>query len=119
LGLIRESSNFEQLRGVAEYLVLISESKQFHPLLCATLARAGSYEVLLNVLPKLQDNGSWVEDALAVCVETVNAADRRRGVKHATGWRSLLDAVERTIREATPQTLLTTLLPEGSHGTGR
>jgi hypothetical protein len=67
LALLDGTGRFEQLVGVAEYLVLIGEAKGLHRPFCAALARLGSFELLCSVLPKLRDVGPWMEKMLGSC----------------------------------------------------
>jgi len=75
--LLARSGTFEQLRGVAEYLVLICERRGLHRGLCAVLARTGHIELLCNVLPKLKDSTDWMADALKHCLQAIQREDGR------------------------------------------
>lgn len=67
LRLLGGADRFEQLVGVAEYLVVMSEAKGLHRALCAALARLGAYDLLCSALPKLRDRGPWMADVLRAC----------------------------------------------------
>lgn len=73
--LVRDSKRFEQLRGVAEYLVLIAEQRQLQKVLCTELASQGVYEVLCNVLPKLRGERSWMLEPLEMCLQEAEKRD--------------------------------------------
>jgi hypothetical protein len=66
--LLGGARRFEQLVGVAEYLVLIAEAAGLHRLLCAVLARLGEVDLLCSVLPKLKEVDAWAPEALRVCL---------------------------------------------------
>jgi hypothetical protein len=85
---LERSSDFEQLRGVAEYLVLLCEPRELHGLLCATLAHLGHHEILCNVLPKLQDHEVWIEEVLRTCILSSAKLAMSPQVKRATGSES-------------------------------
>ena len=54
----------EQLRGVAEFVVLMAEDVGAHREACATLALLGEDVLLEAVMPKLRDRGNWTEAVL-------------------------------------------------------
>lgn len=95
LGLLRQSASFEQLHGVAEYLVLIAEQKGLHRALCAVLARLGNYEILCNALPKFKGETGWVADVLRTCLLSLPSKPGK--VKNATGWQPPHETVERLL----------------------
>lgn len=68
---IARSEQFEQFRGVAEYLLLICEKRELHKSFGALLAKMGQYELLCNVLPKLQGATDWMPGVLRECVRTL------------------------------------------------
>jgi hypothetical protein len=68
--MLRGAGRFEQLVGVAEYLVLIAEPAGLHRLLCAVLARLAEADLLCSVLPKLRDVDDWAPEMLRVCLES-------------------------------------------------
>jgi hypothetical protein len=105
--LVNQSSSFEQLHGVAEYLVLMSEQKQMHRLLCAVLARLGMYDVLCNVLPKLQMDPTQARDVLRTCLL---ASSTKGSVKTSIGWQPLKEKIERTIVETPSEQLFNALV---------
>jgi hypothetical protein len=68
LEVLRRSINFEQLRGVAEYMILLSERRGIHQALASIVARLGLHEVVCNALPKLPFDSEWSEHVLRQCV---------------------------------------------------
>lgn len=111
--LIRQSIAFEQLHGVAEYLVLISERKGLHRILCAALARLGNYEILCNVLPKLKGEMDWAIEVLGLCLSSVPTSSV--AVKHATGWLPPHEVLENLLLDTSPDDIYPALLGEVRH----
>ncbi len=105
LELLEKSKNFEQLRGVVEYLILMAGNNGGHRVLSALLARLGITEVLCSVLPKLHDSTDWMMPLLR---KNLIVVDR------AADLFSRFNAVRELVGHAEPSALYTTLLDESA-----
>jgi hypothetical protein len=109
--LMDHASTFEQLRGVAEYLVLMAEDRGIHQPLCAVLGRLGNAELLCKILPKLKGDTDWMDAVLGRCLVTCGAweEDRSRARK-ATGRASPEHEVGRLIEKTASEQLYDVLV---------
>lgn len=114
LDILRQSDNFEQIRGIAEYLVLLSEAAGLHRVLCATLARLASHEILCNVLPKLRDQGIWMGEVLRCCLLSYSKQVRSTRPRSSTGWELLPLKTESLLKTADPERLYEALTETGN-----
>jgi restriction endonuclease len=106
LELVKRSGVFEQLQGVAEYLILIAEQKKMHRSLCATLAQLGNYTIICNVLPKLKDRDDWVADIMRICLLSLP----KDHSESKTTAQLRYDKIERTLTGAEEGELYESLL---------
>lgn len=107
--IVHESREFEQLRGVAEYLVLMSEGKKLHKVLSAVLARMGEFEILCSAVPKLKCETKWMATILRMCLLVVDRLSKvKRKVKDSDGlsFDNLVELLKRTETEKLYETLL-------------
>jgi hypothetical protein len=106
--LVEDSKEFEQFRGVAEYLVLISERRDLHRVLCGILAKMGRYEILCSLLPKLRGDNLWMAPVLSTCLNSIaenatieqqpTASSKRKRMaglqQQVPNWKTWLDSVQ-------------------------
>jgi hypothetical protein len=104
LQLIHRTSDFEQLNGVIEYLILLSEptelmveSEHLSRILCALLSRLGKYEILCNVLPKLRDQSDWMEEVLRNCILSFGVSKMNKTTQKSSNWTPEFDFVEKIL----------------------
>jgi hypothetical protein len=86
--ILSQSIAFQQLRGVAVYLILFAERRGFHQQLCRIAGKLGQVEILSSVLPTFGDASKWAADILVECVKTVDACSRK-GEKFSMDWRKV------------------------------
>lgn len=106
--LIEDSRSYEQLKGVAEYLILLAEEKAHHEALCAILARMGVYEILCNVLPKLNSDGEWIEDTLLLCLKNIHIFR----IHYPGDAKAAFNAIRKTISSCTLENFFQDLTKE-------
>ena len=98
--LIKESANFQQLRGVAVYLVLCVEGK-YDQNLCQLLGDFGQHDILSNVLPKLKNRQPWMADVLKACLRTIeglNDAGNQATISKDKGSSSFVGFISKSFR---------------------
>lgn len=111
--LVRDSKRFEQLRGVAEYLVLIAEQRQLQKELCTELASQGAYEILCNVLPKLRGERSWMLHAKDLVSITAGSGGPFAGACRRIARSGCPSRHGRSIRPATEYSAKSLAVPFG------
>lgn len=71
--LVKGTADYEQLRGITEYMVLLGKHDHLVRQLCMALGQMGQAALLGSILPKLPGDMTWAMDTLQRCLEALEA----------------------------------------------